>query len=144
MQHMAQPDISFGHRCSHFHCRQKNEKKSNLKRCLPFTVDLRGEHLAKRPHLPIALSNPPMFQWRSWSFSKTWLLQFIHLYLGPTSFWLEAATLMNQFGSNNDFDAPCTQVWNLGELTPSGLGLLNWGQGAGGRRIVGGTTIIVI
>ena len=62
MQHMAQPDISFGHRCSHFHCRQKNEKKSILKRCLPFTVDLRGEHLAKRPHLPLVLSNPPMFQ----------------------------------------------------------------------------------
>ena len=61
-QHMALPDISFGHQCSHFHCRQKNEKKSNLKRCLPFTVDLRGEHLARRPHLPIALSNPPMFQ----------------------------------------------------------------------------------
>ena len=43
----------------------KNKKKSNLKICLPFTVDLRGEHLAKRPHLPIVLSNPPMFQWLS-------------------------------------------------------------------------------
>ena len=52
--------------------------------------------------------------------------------------------MMYQFGSNNDFDAVCTQVSNLGELTPSGLGLLNWGQGTGGRRSVGGATIIVI
>ena len=96
------------------------------------------------PPPPHCIIQPTNVSRRSWSFSNTWLLQFIHLYLGPTSFGLEGATMMNQLGSNNDFDALCTQVWNLGELTPSGLGLLNWGQGAGGRRTVGGTTIIVI
>ena len=120
-----------------FSLSSKNEKKSNLKRCLPFTVDLRGEHLARRP--PSALHYPT-----HQCFKDLVAAIYTYLYLGPMSFWLDGATMMYQFGSTNDFDAVCTQVSNLGELTPSGLGLLNWGQGTGGRRSVGGTTIIVI